>query len=270
MRYNPLFKADHPERRRIMAKEIKVKKQEPVQIAKLTLSLLKKNADPAQARINQRFFKEPVKSYGLRAEAIRSLGKEVYERIKPHWKVEDVISLGDILAPNPYIEAKVLVALLLHKFSRDLPKSLFFKIEGWLSSDYFNNWAAVDSLCPDVLGSLLLKYPELKERIIKWPKSSNRWLRRAAAVSFIRIARKGRMLGTVYKIAALLFRDDEDIVQKANGWLLKEAGKTDSCRLKDFLLEHGPSVPRTTLRYAIEKFSADERKEILAKTKEAR
>ncbi len=253
-----------------MAKKIRIKKQGPAEIAKLTLSLLKKNADPGQARINQRFFKEPVKSYGLRAEAIRSLGKEIYERIKPQWKVEEVISLGDILAPNPYIEAKVLVALLLHKFSRDLPKSLFFKIKEWLSSDYFNNWAAVDSLCPDVLGSLLLKYPELKESIIKWPKSSNRWLRRAAAVSFIRIARKGRMLDTIYKIAASLFGDDEDIVQKAIGWLLKEAGKTDSCRLKDFLLKHGPSVPRTTLRYAIEKFSAEERRQILAKTKEAR
>jgi 3-methyladenine DNA glycosylase AlkD len=78
------------------------------------------------------------------------------------------------------------------------------------------------------------------------------------------------MLDTVYKISALLFRDDEDIVQKANGWLLKEAGKTDSCRLKDFLLEHGPRIPRTTLRYAIEKFSVDERRQILAKTKEAR
>lgn len=250
-----------------MGEKIRIKKQEPAKIAKLILSLLKKNADPNQARINQRFFKEPVKSYGLRAEAIRSLGKEVYEKIKPQWKVEDVISLDDILVSNPYTEAKVLVALLLHKFSRDLPRSLFFKIEGWLSSDYLNNWAAVDVLCPDVVGSLLLKYPELKKRIIKWSKSSNRWLRRAAAVSFIRIARKGQMLDIVYKISALLFRDDEDIVQKANGWLLKESGKTDSCRLKDFLLEHGPSIPRTTLRYAIEKFSKGERKEILVKTK---
>jgi 3-methyladenine DNA glycosylase AlkD len=270
MRYNPLFKTEHPESRRIMAKKIRIKKQNHARIAKLTISLLKKNADPGQARINQRFFKEPVKSYGLRTETIRSLAKELYERIKPQWKVEDVISLADILAANLYIEAKVLVALLLQKFSRDLPKSLFFKIELWLSSNYFDSWAAVDSLCPDVLGSLLLKYPELKERIIKWPNSSNRWLRRAAAVSFIRIARKGRMLDTVYKIAALLFRDDEDIVQKANGWLLKEAGKADSCRLKEFLLKHGPSVPRTTLRYAIEKFSAEERRDILSKTKKGR
>jgi 3-methyladenine DNA glycosylase AlkD len=250
-----------------MAKKIGIKKQNPAQIAKLALSLLKKNADPGQARMNQRFFKEPVKSYGLRAEAIRSLEKVVCERIKPQWNVEDVISLADILAANPYIEAKALVALLFRKFSRDLPKSLFFKIEAWLSSDYFNNWAAVDSLCPDVVGSLLLKYPELKERIIKWPNSSNRWVRRAAAASFISLARKGQMLGTIYKIAALLFKDDEDIVQKANGWLLREAGKTDSCRLKDFLLKRGPSIPRTTVRYAIERFNAEERREILGKTR---
>lgn len=178
--------------------------------------------------------------------------------------------LGDILLPHPYVEAKVIVALLLNKFSRDLLKEVFFKVEEWLSSDYFNNWAAVDVLCPDVVGSLLLKYAELRDKILEWPSSSNKWLRRAAAVSFILIARKGKMLDTVYKIPPLLFRDDEDIVQKANGWLLKEAGKTDSKRLKDFLLEHGPSIPRTTLRYAIEKFNAEERKEILSQTRKLR
>jgi len=250
-----------------MDKKIESKKEKPAQIAKLILSLLKEKADPEQAGMNQRFFKEPVKNYGLRAEVIRSLGKEIYERIKRQWKIEEVISLGDILISNPYVEAKILVALLLQKFSRNLPKSLFFKIENWLSSDYLNNWAAVDTLCPDVVGSLLLRYPELKASIIKWPKSSNRWLRRAGAVSFIRMARKGKMLDDVYKISLLLFKDDEDIVQKANGWLLKEAGKSDSRRLRDFLLEHGPNIPRTTLRYAIEKFSADERKEILAQTR---
>jgi 3-methyladenine DNA glycosylase AlkD len=140
----------------------------------------------------------------------------------------------------------------------------------WDKVDYLNNWAAVDTLCPDVVGSLLLKYPELQASIISWPKSSNRWLRRAAAVSFIRMAREGKMLDAAYKISALLFKDDEDIVQKASGWLLKEAGKSDSRRLRDFLLEHGPKIPRTTLRCAIEKFSADERKEILAKTRKRR
>lgn len=255
---------------RIMDKKIGMKKEEPAKIAKLALTLLKENADPKQARINQRFFKEPVKTYGLRANAMRDVAKQVYEKIKPHWNVEDVIGLGDILLPNPYVEAKVIVALLLNKFSRDLPKELFFKIEDWLSSDYFNNWAAVDSLCPDVVGSLLLKYAELRDKILEWASSSNKWLRRAAAVSFILIARKGKMLDTVYKIPPLLFRDDEDIVQKGNGWLLKEAGKTDSGRLKDFLLEHGPRIPRTTLRYAIEKFDPVERKQILSQTRKMR
>lgn len=253
-----------------MDKKIGTKKDKPDKIAKIALSLLKENADSNQAIMSQRFFKEPVKTYGLRANTIRSLAKELYERIKPQWKAEDVIILGDILLPNPYVEAKAVVALLLQRFKRDLPKSLFFKIENWLSSDYLDNWAAVDNLCPDVVGSLLLKFPELRDRILEWPCSSNKWLRRAAAVSFILIARKGMMLDTVYKIPPLLFEDDEDLVQKANGWLLKEAGKTDSCRLEDFLLEHGPNIPRTTLRYAIEKFSADERKQILGKTKEAR
>ncbi|MFQ5752402.1 MAG: DNA alkylation repair protein, partial [bacterium] len=103
--------------------------------------------------------------------------------------------------------------------------------------------------------------------IINWRHSQNLWLRRACAVSFVGLARKGEHLETVYEITESLFVDKEDLIQKAIGWLLREAGKTDPKRLTSFLLLHGSRIPRTTLRYAIEKFSEQKRKQILTKTK---
>jgi 3-methyladenine DNA glycosylase AlkD len=93
------------------------------------------------------------------------------------------------------------------------------------------------------------------------------WVRRAAAVGFILHARRGRRLGAVYRIARRLLGDDEDLIHKATGWLLREAGKTDAKRLKAFLLAHGSRVPRTTLRYAIERFPERDRLRILRATR---
>ncbi len=74
-------------------------------------------------------------------------------------------------------------------------------------------------------------------------------------------------LPAIYEISASVFPVDDDLVQKANGWLLREAGKADAARLERFLLEHGPAVPRTTLRYAIERFPPARRKALLLETK---
>jgi len=245
------------------------KRGTPRQVARLVLSIFREKADPARAEQAKKYFKETetIKTYGLPAKAIDDMIKDFYKKLTPIWDVDDAIGLCDILLPNPYLEAKGFSSVLLHKFKRDFPKKLFFKIEEWLCSDYCNNWAAVDVLCQDAMYSLLLKYPELEEKIIEWPFSVNRWVRRAAAVSFIKIAREGKMLDTVYKISVSLFEDDDDLVQKANGWLLREAGKSDLRRLENFLLKQGSVIPRTTLRYAIERFDERKRKMILIKTR---
>lgn len=81
------------------------------------------------------------------------------------------------------------------------------------------------------------------------------------------LAREGRRLATVYRVALALLGDDEDLMHKAVGWLLREAGKTDMARLERFLRKHGPRIPRTTLRYAIERFPEPERRALLESTR---
>src|SRR4030095_8216032 len=100
-----------------------------------------------------------------------------------------------------------------------------------------------------------------------WAGNKSLWVRRASAVPLTSSARHGEHLDDVYEIAEKLLTYPEDLIHKANGWLLREAGKADANRLEAFLIHHGPALPRPTLRYAIERFSPDKRKLLLAKTK---
>ena len=88
-----------------------------------------------------------------------------------------------------------------------------------------------------------------------------------SVVCFVSLARHGEHLETVYDTAVVLRGDPEDLMHKAVGWMLREAGRTDPPRLETFLLRHGPTLPRTTLRYAIERFDAPSRKRLLAQTR---
>jgi 3-methyladenine DNA glycosylase AlkD len=93
------------------------------------------------------------------------------------------------------------------------------------------------------------------------------WVRRASAVGLIPVVRSGAALDLGYSIARTLHRDKEDLIQKAVGWMLREAGKADPRRLERYLRANGPRIPRTTLRYAIERFPAARRKTLLRATK---
>jgi 3-methyladenine DNA glycosylase AlkD len=93
-------------------------------------------------------------------------------------------------------------------------------------------------------------------------------VRRAAAVAMIPLARHGRSLDPAYRIAVALAPDEHDLIHKATGWLLREAGKTDMRRLERFLRARGSRFSRTSVRYAIERFPAAKRKQLLGATRE--
>ncbi len=239
----------------------------PRQMAAFVLKRLKEKSNPVRAKESQRYFKEEFKCWGLTAPQLRQLTAEVYEMIKPAWGVEEAIEFCDILLPNLYHEAKAVGILILERYRRDFPESLFLKIKGWLGKNYLSSWAAVDGLCPTSVGALIEKYTALVEEIKIWARSPNRWVRRASIVSFIKLAKKPGYLDAIYEVAESHFKDCDDLIQKANGWLLREAGKADMSRLERFLLNKGPAIPRTTLRYAIERFDEQKRKMLLRTTK---
>jgi len=237
------------------------------ELAKKAIALIKNKADPEKAVQAQRYFKDEVSVYGLTAAESREIAKNLYQEVRNNWTVKQAVELCEILLPNKYLEVKSLATLIFLRYRKDFERPVFPLIKKWLSLDYCNNWASVDVLCPDSLGILLEKYPDLTTKIMSWTDSPNRWVRRASAVSLIKLARQGKYLDAVYRISRRLFPVADDLIEKANGWLLREAGKTDMLRLEKFILRHGPRIPRTTLRYAIERFPESKRRLLLLKTK---
>ena len=240
----------------------------PRQAAGMALARLRAMADPSRAAQVQKYFKETVRAYGVSSGEVRALAAEVYEDVRGSWTAAEAMAFCDLLFAAPELEAKGLAAVILARFKKDLPRSLFGRVKSWLAANRLDSWASVDVLCPEVMGALILKYPDLAPKVAAWSAHRNRWVKRASAVSFLKLARRPEYLDLIYRVSRSLFGVDDDLIQKANGWLLREAGKADAGRLEGFLIASGPDVPRTTLRYAIERFPEPKRKALLVRTRE--
>jgi 3-methyladenine DNA glycosylase AlkD len=239
----------------------------PQAFARQALEKLKAQANPERARQVQKYFKETVRSFGIPSPVVRALAAELYLSIKKDWHLTESLQVCAILFPRPELEAKAVAALILARHKKEFPLQLFGQVKEWLAKNYLDNWASVDTFCPEVMGTLLLRYPELVKEIKTWPGHPNRWVKRASIVSFLKLTKNEGFLDVIYEQAIKLFPVADDLIQKANGWVLREAGKRDIARLERFLLTHGPAIPRTTLRYAIERFPEARRWELLLKTK---
>jgi 3-methyladenine DNA glycosylase AlkD len=136
--------------------------------------------------------------------------------------------------------------------------------EHWVN-DYVSNWAACDTLCNHTVGEFVMRYPEFLQRLRQWAGSSNRWTRRAAAVSLIIPARKGLFLPELFRIADILLKDKEDLVQKGYGWMLKAASEAHQEDVFDYVMRRKSVMPRTALRYAIEKMPKELKAQAMSK-----
>lgn len=127
--------------------------------------------------------------------------------------------------------------------------------------DRINNWDLVDTACTYVVGNYLLDKP--RTVLYKLTKSQDVWERRTAIVSTGAFIRKGD-LGDTFVISEMLLHDKHDLIHKATGWMLREAGKRDEAALKKFLDKHAHEMPRTMLRYSLEKLNSNEKAHYMA------
>ena len=239
----------------------------PAAVERQALALLRTNADPRRRAGVQAYFKEPVRAFGVSAPEVREIAARLHRQVRSDWTVADAIRLCDRMLARPELEAKGVAILLLHRYRKTYPQALFARVHAWLLADRLANWASVDALCPEVIGALLATHAPLRRRIEAWARSPSRWVRRASIVSWLKLARRPEHEDAVYAAARRHFDSDDDLVQKAAGWLLREAGKQDMRALEDFLRAHGPRIPRTTLRYAIERFPPARRRDLLEGTR---
>ena len=228
------------------------------------LSVLRKKireiASPDIAETMQWFFKTGKGEYGegdvfigLKVPTQRKLAKEFRD-----------LTMNDLrqLLKSPIHEERLIsLLILIHKYNKGNEKikddifSFYLKnIKG------INNWDLVDLSAPKIVGNYLLDKD--KSLLEKFANSNNLWKRRIAILSTQEFI-KNNKFDTTLKIARILLNDDHDLIHKAVGWMLREIGKRDLTVEEKFLKIHYKNMPRTMLRYAIEKFPEAKRKKYL-------
>lgn len=233
---------------------------------------LQAQARPAGEFDPSRYFRttERMEFLNVRTPIVRALARQVGRDHRTMWTLDDAVVFADALLRDRTLEVKGAGIETLACFKRQFEPSLLATVRRWLADDLAANWATTDSLCGSIISPLLHAHPELVPRVASWVTHRNLWVRRAAAVSLVRLAAHGQCLETAYAVADALRPDPHDLIHKAAGWLLREAGRTDAARLERYLLEHGASIPRTTIRYAIEKFPVETRMRVLQQTRESK
>ncbi|NYT06467.1 MAG: DNA alkylation repair protein [Methanomicrobiales archaeon] len=216
------------------------------------------NADETVRESSRRFFKEEVRSWGLKAAAVRAIAQQYFREIKNRDKEEIFAICEELLEAGSFEEAAIAYDWA-DRINRRFEPDDFAVLERWLAT-YVSNWAACDTLCNHAIGSFLERYPAFLSRLKDWARSENRWVRRGAAVSLVLPARKGLFLDDIFEVADLLLQDPEDLVQKGYGWMLKEAGKSHPDAVFAYVMRRKHEMPRTALRYAIEKMPAERKR----------
>jgi 3-methyladenine DNA glycosylase AlkD len=212
---------------------------------------LEQIADERTRETNRRFFKGPVSCYGVKTPVVRKIAGKYFQAVKGRGK-GGIFTLCEELFASDICEEAFIASEWAYRLRTEYEPGDLTIFRAWIEK-YVNNWAKCDTLCNHAVGDLFERFPECVEDMKIWAFSRNRWLRRAAAVSLVLPARKGMFLPDVLEISDRLLNDKDDLVQKGYGWLLKEAGKKHQKEVFDYVMLHRNTMPRTALRYAIEK-----------------
>jgi 3-methyladenine DNA glycosylase AlkD len=224
---------------------------------------LKATTDSKTQKSFQRFFKENVKYYGVKTETVGKIAKKYWPRVKTFDK-PTIFALCEELYRSDYTEEAFIVSFWLPEYIDNLEPSDLATFKQWIER-YINNWAKCDGFCNHTIGDLIQKYPQTIGEVKSWAKSENRWLKRASAVSFIVPAKKGLFLQDAFEICDILLTDEDDMVQKGYGWLLKEESRKHQEKVFDYVVKNRKVMPRTALRYAIELMPRELKQEAMKK-----
>lgn len=222
---------------------------------------LRAAGDPNDASFQQRYFKTGKGEYG---EGDRFLGIRV-PVVRRFAREFRALSLSDTetLLHEPWHEARLLALLLLvdryergDAAERNAIYALYLK-----NTAHINNWDLVDSSAPSIVGAHLAT--RSRARLDRLARSRSVWERRIAVIATLCFIGRNEFDDTL-RIAALLLNDDHDLIHKAVGWMLREVGKRDAGKLETFLDEHSRQMPRTMLRYAVERMPPPRRRHYMA------
>jgi len=212
---------------------------------------LKKLSTPHVQESAHRFFKEPVKFYGVSSPIVQKIAKEKFQEIKNLDK-RTLFWLCEELFKSDYSEEAFIACHRSYAMRKQYQPEDFIIFTWWIQK-YINNRAKCDTFCNHTVGEFIQQYPQYVSELKKRTKSSNRRVKRAAAVTFIVPAKQGKFLDDIFQIADALLLDTDDMVQKWYGWMLKAASQSHEKKVFAYVMKHKKNMPRTALRYAIEK-----------------
>jgi len=223
--------------------------------------------NPAQAKKLQGFFKTGVGEYG-EGDVFFGIKVPVQRKIvKKYWKTLSVAEVLKLLQTNIHEQRLVSLLILVEKFQQGNEKEKEEIFKAYLGNvRYINNWDLVDVTCHKIIGEQLVD--KNREILYILAKSNYLWERRIAIISTAAFIRRNDF-GDTLRISEILINDQHDLIQKAVGWMLREVGKRDQNAEEEFLKKYYSQMPRTMLRYAIEKFSPKKRNFYLKKTGES-
>jgi 3-methyladenine DNA glycosylase AlkD len=217
---------------------------------------LRKSANPIKAKLLQGFFKTGKNEYGQGDVFLGITVPEVRRIIKKYKKI-GLVDIENLLHSKIHEErlAGLLALVNLYDGGGESEKKTIFRF--YITNlKQVNNWDLVDLTAHRIIGGYLLNRPKII--LYKLARSKNLWHKRVTIISTFKFIKYGRFSDSL-KIASLLLKDEHDLIHKAVGWMLREVGKKSIKSEEDFLKRHYRKMPRTMLRYAIEKFPEKKR-----------
>jgi 3-methyladenine DNA glycosylase AlkD len=233
----------------------------PRSIADHIRRVLKDGGSAPHAEDVQRFFKEEVPSRGWYTAELRKFAARLRRSIIPEQGTDFLVQVADNLFSGQILEEKVMAVFLLEKQTGDFGENEFQLFASWI--DRVTSWSDHDALAHDLLAPMVAADPARCREVLRWGKSPNPWRRRAACVALIRGTRKHQFFDEIVRLSNQLLQDEDDMVQKGLGWLLREAVKADSTRTVPCLMKIRKNAPRRVLRTACETLPAAARKPVL-------
>lgn len=238
------------------------RKLTPAYIAAHIRRVLKDGGSAPHAEGVQHFFKEVVKSRGWRTAELRKVAVRFRRTIVKEAGIPFLLQVADKLFSGRVLEEKEFAVFLLEKMTDKLGEKEFKLFESWLSR--LSSWADHDGLVHYLIAPMIAAKPTRARDVFRWARSRDRWHRRAACVALIQGTRRKMFFPEIVQLSNLLLKDEDDMVQKGLGWLLRETAKADPKRTVPHLMKIRSKSPRLVLRTACETLPPATRKRVLA------
>ena len=237
----------------------------PRYIADHIRRVLKDGGSAPHAEDVQWFFKEEIKSRGWYTAELRKVTVRFRRSILKEMGQGFLVRVADDLFSGDVLEEKVFAVFLLQTLTWNFGDAEFKLFATWLHR--ISSWADHDALVHYLIAPMIVAKPKRAALVFRWAKSRDRWHRRAACVALIKGTRQKMFFPEIIRLSNALLKDEDDLVQKGLGWLLRETAKFNPQRTLPYLMKIRSQAPRLVLRTACETLPSAVKKRILMRSK---